>query len=221
VVLGILIFLIAAVLVGPGLILSSRLESDLQAALRARDVSVRATAGPLAIFQGRVARLRVRARDAKFDGTTVDEVALDLRGVRVDPGRAFRGDLVLRDVDGGRAMLVVGETRLREYLESRGVQGATVQLDDGVVRVAGRVTILNALVEVTLRAGFVIRGGTRLDLDVQELRVSGLEVPRDVGNVLASSVNPILTAPEQPVRLRFTGVAVDGGTVRLAGEVAP
>jgi hypothetical protein len=182
---------------------------------------VRATSGPLAIVQGRLARLRVRARDAKVDGTTVDELTLDLRGVSVDPGRAFRGDLVLRDVDGGRAVLVIGETHLREYLESRGVQGAAVQLDDGTVGVTGRVTILNALVEVTLRAGLVIRDGRRLDLDVQELRVSGLDVPRDVGNALASSVNPILTAPQQPVRLRFTSVGVDGGTVRLAGEVAP
>lgn len=210
-----------AALVGPGLWLSSRLESDLQAALQAREVSVRATGGPLAIVQGRLARLRVRARDAKVDGTTVDALTLDLRGVSVDPGRAFRGDLVLRDVDGGRAVLVIGETHLREYLESRGVQGAAVQLDDGTVRVTGRVTILNALVEVTLRAGLVIRDGRRLDLDVQELRVSGLDVPRDVGNALASSVNPILTAPQQPVRLRFTGVGVAAGTARLAGEVAP
>jgi hypothetical protein len=209
------------VLVGPGLVLSSRLESNLQAALQARDASVRVTGGPLGIFQGRLARLRVRARDAKFDGTTVDEVTLDLRGVSVDPRRAFRGDLLLRGVDGGRAVLLVGEARFREYLESRGVQGAAVQLDDGAVRVTGRVTILNALVEVTLRAGLVIRDGVRLDLDVQELRVSGLEVPRDVGNALASSVNPILTAPQQPVRLRFTGVGVDGGTARLTGEVAP
>jgi hypothetical protein len=209
------------VLVGPGLVLSSRLESNLQAALQARDASVRVTGGPLVIFQGRLARLRVRARDAKFDGTTVDEVTLDLRGVSVDPGRAFRGDLLLRGVDGGRAVLLVGEARFREYLESRGVQGAAVRLDDGAVRVTGRVTILNALVEVTLRAGLVIRDGVRLDLDVQELRVSGLEVPRDVGNALASSVNPILTAPQQPVRLRFTGVGVDGGTARLTGEVAP
>lgn len=210
-----------AALVGPGLWLSSRLESDLQAALQAREVSVRATGGPLAIVQGRLARLRVRARDAKVDGTTVDELTLDLRGVSVDPGRAFRGDLMLREVNGGRAVLVIGETHLREYLESRGVQGAAVQLDDGTVRVTGRVTILNALVEVTLRAGLVIRDGRRLDLDVQELRVSGLDVPRDVGNALASSVNPILTAPQQPVHLRFTGVGVDGGTARLAGEVAP
>jgi LmeA-like phospholipid-binding len=221
VVIGILIVAAAAVLAGPGLLLSSRLEGDLQAALRAREVSVRAVAGPLGIIQGRVSRLRVHARDAKFDGTAVDEVTLDLRGVRVDPGRAFRGDLVLRGVESGRAVLLVREERLREYLESRGVQGATVRLDAGIVQVTGRVTVLNALVDVALRAGFVIRDGTRLDLDVQELRVSGLEVPRDVGNALASSVNPILSAPQEPVRLRLTGVAVEGGTARLVGEVAP
>lgn len=219
--MAILVVVVAAALLGPGVLLSSRLERDLQASLRARDVSVRATAGPVAVFQGRLARLRVRAADAKFDGTAVDEVVLDLRGVRVDPGRAFQGQLVLRGVERGTAVLVIGEARLREYLESRGVQGAAVQLDDGVLRVTGRVTVLNALVDIALRAGLALRDGTRLDLDVQELRVSGLEVPRDVGNALASSVNPLLTAPQEPVRLRFTGVGIDAGTARLTGEVAP
>jgi hypothetical protein len=217
----ILVVVVAAAALGPGVLLSSRLERDLQASLRARDVSVRTTAGPVAVFQGRLARLRVRAADATFDGTAVDEVVLDLRGVRVDPGRAFQGDLVLRGVEGGTAVLVIGEARLREYLESRGVQGAAVQLDDGVVRVTGRVTVLGALVDVALRAGLALRDGARLDLDVQELRVSGLEVPRDVANALASSVNPLLTAPQEPVRLRFTGVGIDRGTARLTGEVAP
>jgi hypothetical protein len=219
--IGMLIVVLAAALAGPGLLLSSRLADDLQAALGARVVSVRAAAGPIAIFQGRLSRLRIHAIDAKFDGTTVDAVTLDLRGVRIDPGRAFRGTLVLHGVDGGTAVLMVGEARLREHLESRGVQGAAVQLDDGVVRATGRVTLLGALVEVALRAGFVIRDGTRLDLDVQELRVGGLEVPRDVANVLAASVNPILTAPREPVRVRLTGIGVDRGIARLTGEVVP
>ncbi|HLA24843.1 MAG TPA: DUF2993 domain-containing protein [bacterium] len=211
-----------AVLVGPAVILSSRLQNDVRRDLRARDASVRVTAGPVAIAQGRLARLSLRARGAMLDGASIDEVTLDLRGVTIDPGRAFRGDLVLRRVESGTAVLVVGEESLRRYLaEGRGFRNAGVRMDDGVVTITGQITILNALVDVTLRAGLVVRDGRHLSLDVQQLRVSGLEVPRDVGNALVIAINPILTAPQQPVPLRLTGVTVDGGAARLVGEVAP
>ena len=207
---------------GPAVILSSRLQNDVRRDLRARDASVRVTAGPVAIAQGRLARLSLRARGAMLDGASIDEVTLDLRGVTIDPGRAFRGDLVLRRVESGTAVLVVGEESLRRYLaEGRGFRNAGVRMDDGVVTITGQITILNALVDVTLRAGLVVRDGRHLALDVQQLRVSGLEVPRDVGNALVIAINPILTAPQQPVPLRLTGVTVDGGAARLVGEVAP
>ena len=207
---------------GPAVILSSRLQNDVRRDLRARDASVRVTAGPVAIAQGRLARLSLRARGAMLDGASIDEVTLDLRGVTIDPGRAFRGDLVLRRVESGTAVLVVGEESLRRYLaEGRGFRNAGVRMDDGVVTITGQITILNALVDVTLRAGLVVRDGRHLSLDVQQLRVSGLEVPRDVGNALVIAINPILTAPQQPVPLRLTGVTVDGGAARLVGEVAP
>ena len=207
---------------GPAVILSSRLQNDVRRDLRARDASVRVTAGPVAIAQGRLARLSLRARGAMLDGASIDEVTLDLRGVTIDPGRAFRGDLVLRRVESGTAVLVVGEESLRRYLaEGRGFRNAGVRMDDGVVTITGQITILNALVDVTLRAGLVVRDGRYLSLDVQQLRVSGLEVPRDVGNALVIAINPILTAPQQPVPLRLTGVTVDGGAARLVGEVAP
>ena len=207
---------------GPGGVLSSRLQNDVRRDLRARDASVRVTAGPVAIAQGRLARLSLRARGAMLDGASIDEVTLDLRGVTIDPGRAFRGDLVLRRVESGTAALVVGEESLRRYLaEGRGFRNAGVRMDDGVVTITGQITILNALVDVTLRAGLVVRDGRHLSLDVQQLRVSGLEVPRDVGNALVIAINPILTAPQQPVPLRLTGVTVDRGAARLVGEVAP
>lgn len=218
----ILIVVVVAALAGPGLVLSQRLQNDVRRDLRARDASVRVVAGPLAIAQGRLARLVLSARGATFDGASVDEITLDLRGVTIDPGRAYRGDLVLREVQSGTAALVVGEESLRRYLaEGRGIRNAAVQMADGVVTITGQITILNALVDVTLRAGLVVRDGDKLALDVQQLRVSGLDVPRDVGNALAISINPILTAPQEPVPLRLTGVTIERGAARIAGEVAP
>jgi len=114
----------------------------------------------------------------------------------------------------------VGEDSLRRYLEGRGVRNPAVRMDRGVVTMTGQVTVLSALVDVTLRAALVVSDGMRLAFDVQELRVSGLEVPREVGNALAASINPILTAPQQPVPLQFTGVTIDDGLARIVGEVA-
>lgn len=218
---GLVVVLVAAVLAGPAMVLSARLRDDVRRELRADDASVRVVGWPAGIARGRLAVLRLRARGAKLDGVAVDEVSLDLRGVQIDPGRAVRGDFVLRGVDRGTAALVVGEESLRRYLaEERGIRSAAVRMDDGLVTITGQVTVLNAVVDVTLRAGLVVRDGARLVLDVQQLRVGGLEVPREVGNALAASINPILTAPRKPVALRFTGVTVDGGSARLAGEVA-
>lgn len=219
--MAILILVIGALFVAPSLVLSSLLEGDLRGALRAREASVRVTASPLAAVQGRLSRLHVRARGADFGGTIVDEVVLDLYGLTVDPGRALRGDLVLRGLEGGTAELVVGEENLRRYLESRAVEGATVRMAGGVLEVTGRVAVLSALVDVTLHGGLVLRDGLRVDLEIRDLRVSGVLVPRELGTVLAVSVNPLLTAPQEPVPLRFTGVTVDGGTVHLTAEVRP
>lgn len=212
--------MIIAVLLGPGAVLSARLRDDVRADLAARGATVRVVAGPLAILQGRIARLVLHARGASLGGVSLDEIILDLRGVTIDPGRALQGDLVIRRVEQGTADLVVGEESLRRYLvEGRGFRNAGVQMDDGIVTITGQVTVLNALVDVTLRAGLIVRDGRQLAVDVQQLRVSGLDVPRDLGNALAISINPILTAPQQPVPLRLTGVAVDGGTARVTAEV--
>jgi hypothetical protein len=216
----ILIVVVVAALAGPGVLLSSRLEGDVRRILHAPDASVRVIAGPLGILQGRLARLHLRARGAAFDGASVDEMTLELRGVAIDPVRAFRGELVLRGVEHGSVTMTVGEESLRRYLEGRGVRNPTVQMDRGVVTMAGQVTVLSALVDVALRAGLVVRDGVRLTFDIQELRVGGLDVPRDLGNALAASINPVLTAPQEPVPLRLTGVTIGHGAARIMGEVA-
>lgn len=212
--------MVIAAVAGPSVLLSPRLENDVRRSLRAQDASARVIAGPLGVLQGRLARLDLRARGAMLNGTSVDEIALQLRGVTIDPVRAFRGELVLRSVESGTVTVVVGEESLRRYLVSRDVRNPAVRMDRGMLTVTGQVTVLSALVDVTLRAGLIVRDGTRVAFDIQELRVGGLEVPRDIGNALAASINPILIAPQQPVPLQFTGVTIERGAARITGEVA-
>lgn len=212
----------AAILAGPGLVLSARLGTEVRHDLRADTAAVRVVAGPLAVARGRIPRLRLSARNAALDGASVDEITLDLRGVAIDPARAFRGELALRSVESGTASLLLGEESVRRYLaEHGGVRNAGVRMDGGVVTVTGQVAVLGALVEVTMRAGLAVRDGTQVVLDVRQLRLGGLEVPPEVGNALVTSINPILTAPREPVPLRLVGVTVDEGTARLTGEVVP
>lgn len=212
--------MVIAAVAGPSVLLSPRLENDVRRSLRAQDASARVIAGPLGVLQGRLARLDLRARGAMLNGTSVDEIALQLRGVTIDPVRAFRGELVLRSVESGTVTVVVGEESLRRYLVSRDVRNPAVRMDRGMLTVTGQVTVLSALVDVTLRAGLIVRDGTRVAFDIQELRVGGLEVPRDIGNALAASINPILIAPQQPFPLQFTGVTIERGAARITGEVA-
>ncbi|HEY6103952.1 MAG TPA: LmeA family phospholipid-binding protein, partial [bacterium] len=132
--------MVIAAVAGPSVLLSSRLESDVRRSFRAHDASARVIAGPLGVLQGRLARLDLRARGAMLDGTSVDEIALQLRSVTIDPVRALRGELVLRSVENGAVTVVVGEESLRRYLVSRDLRNPAVRMDRGMLTVTGQVT---------------------------------------------------------------------------------
>lgn len=201
--------------------MSLQLSGGVQRDLNAQDASVRVIAGPIGIITGRISRLQLDARQAVVEDVTVSRIRVTLRDVRLDTRRALAGRLVIRGTRGGTASVVVDEAAVQRYLsEKRDVRNANVHLDNGVAIITGSVNALGSSFEVTLRARLEVARGRDIVLRVENIGVGGVALPPEIGNALATAVNPLVTAPQQPVPIRFTGVSVDNGRAVITGEPA-
>jgi hypothetical protein len=216
-----LLIVVAIIVIAPAVIMSLQLSNGAQRDLQAKDASVRVVAGPIGIVTGRISRLRLDAKDATVEGITVSEIRVTLRDVSLDTRRALSGRLVIRRTGAGTASIVVDEAALQRYLaEKREVRNARVHLDEGIVTITGTVNVLNSSFEVGLRARLEVARGRDIVLRVEHIGIGGVALPPDLGNALATSVNPLVTAPQQPIPIRFTNVIVDNGRAVITGEPA-
>lgn len=216
-----LLIVVAIVIVAPAVVVSWQLSNGVQRDLQTDDASVRVIAGPIGIVTGRINRLRLRAEDARVEGVIVSEIRVTLRDVILDTRRALGGRLVIRRTGAGTASIVVDEAAMQRYLaEQREVRNARVHLDDGIATITGTVNVLNSSLEVGLRARLEVARGRDIVLRVEHIGIGGVALPPDLGNALATAVNPLVTAPQQPIPIRFTSVAVDNGRAVITGEPA-
>lgn len=214
-----LLVVVAIIVIAPAVVMSWQLSNGAQRDLQAQDASVRVVAGPIGILTGRIARLRLHAEGAIVEGVTVSEIRVTLRDVSLDTRRALGGMLVIRRTGGGTASMVVDEAALQRYLaEKREVRNARVHLDDGIATITGTVNVVNSSFEVGLRARLEVARGRDIVLRVEHLGIGGVALPPDLGNALATAVNPLVTAPTRPIPIRFTNVIVDNGRAVITGE---
>lgn len=213
-----LLLAVILVVIAPAAILSWHLSNGLRRDTRAQGAAVRVFAGPVGIFTGRVWRLQFTVRRASFEGATAREMRGTLRNVTLDLTQAAGGHLAVRDIGGGRIVVIVDEADVQRYLaDARDVRGARVRLDDELVTITGTVNVLNSSFPIQVTSKLAIDQGA-LVLRVETLSISGVTIPSDLGNVLMTAVNPLLVAPREPVPVRFTGVRVDDGRAVITGE---
>lgn len=216
-----LLLAVAIVLIAPAALLSWHLSNGLRRDLRTPAATVRVFAGPAGIFTGRIWRLQFQVRGAAFEGATVRELRGTLRDVTLDLPRAVGGQLSVRRISGGAAVVVVDETDVQRFLaDARDIRGARVRLDDGLVTITGTVAVLNSSFPVQLDARLAIDRGA-LVLRVETLNISGVAIPPTLGEVLMTAVNPLLLAPRDPVPVRFSDVRVDNGRAVITGVPVP
>jgi hypothetical protein len=98
------------------------------------------------------------------------------------------------------------------------VSGVVVKFADGLVRVTGTVSVLDARADVTVVGHLVVRDARQIVLDVDTLNVVGLAVPSGVANVLITPLNPLLTVDTLPIPLRLTSVDVKEGSAVVTAE---
>lgn len=202
-------------------VLSSRLEAALRDDLGGGRVNVRVQGAPWRLLAGSFTVLEVEARGAVINQLPVERLFLRLREARVDLGRLFRENtLVLASVGGGEGEVTLTRENLERYLSgSKGMQRAVVGMEGGVITIEGDVRVGDLDLRARLVGRLVIASPRTLDLHVQELTVSGVEIPREVGALLVASFNPLVNLEGLPLPARIASVAVESGQATIMVRV--
>ena len=92
---------------------------------------------------------------------------------------------------------------------------AVVTLAGGVVTIEGDVRVGTVDLRARLEGRLVVSSPTTVDLHVQTLTVSGVEIPEEIGRMLGGNLNPLITLRGIPLPVRIESVAADEGQVRI------
>jgi hypothetical protein len=124
--------------------------------------------------------------------------------------------LAVARVGDGEGMVVLGHEDVARFLvTARGVGRAVVTLASGVVTIEGDVRVGVTDLRARLEGRLVVTSPTTVDIRVQTLTVSGVEIPEEIGRVLVSGLNPLITLQGLPVPIRIESVAVEEGKVHM------
>lgn len=213
---------VIATVVIPGVI-AGRLEGALRSALPGGRISVRVQGPPWRQLAGSFTVLQIEALGAEVNQLRVERLFLRLGDTRVPLGPLFRGGtLSVRSAAGGEGQITLTRENVQQYLSrSKGVQSPTVTMEGGVITIEGDVRVGELDLRARIVGRLVIASPRTVDLHVQELTVSGVEIPREVGALLVASFNPLINLESLPVPARVSSVAVESGQVTLVIRVDP
>ena len=195
--------------------LEHRIEDELQARV-----------GPADRYQATVTGLRTGAGEADHvqaigygirarNGPEIDHMQIDLYDVRYD-----RVGKRLEHADSVRATVWVTSSALGAYLETiDGVGKATVLVqppDSATIRMrpsfAGIPLPAGAAADVSGR----LRGqGPYLRFEISEVGAAGFHAGDAVARHISQLINPLVDLSDLPLGLDFTGVSVEGRTIRV------
>lgn len=206
----------------PGVI-AARLEGALRPTLPGGRISVRVQGPPWRLLAGSFTVLQIEALGAEINQLRVQRLFLRLGDTRVPLGPLFRGGTVsVRSAAGGEGQITLTRENVQQYLSrSKGVQRPSVTMEEGVIIIEGDVRVGELDLRARIVGRLVIASPHTVDLHVQELTVSGVEIPREVGALLVASFNPLINLEGLPVPARVSSVAVEGGQVTMMVRVDP
>lgn len=204
------------------LYVQSRLAAALRTDLRARRVDVTVRASPQDAWAGRFERLDVTVEDFLAGALPVRRFDARLAGAEIDRQRLERrGELFLRRLAEGTMTVTVTEAGLQDYLLASGtLREARVRLAGGEATVQGVIRVLTVDVRAVMRGAFVIRDGRQIAFLVRTISLADVRLPPEVGQSLSAAMNPLVTADDFPLPLRFVSVRADDGELVLRADAA-
>jgi len=75
-------------------------------------------------------------------------------------------------------------------------------------------------VRAVMRGAFVIRDGRQIAFLVRTISLADVRLPPEVGQSLSAAMNPLVTADDFPLPLRFVSVKADDGELVLRADAA-
>ena len=216
--LAILVVLATAILIVAPAALAWRLRTAIAQALPGPEaVKVDVRVSPWYVISGRLDQVNIEARRTVVGQLPVDQLSLRLRDVRLDASRlVFETALAISHVGDGEGVVILRQEDLERFLaDAKGVSRPVVRLGGGLVTIEGDVRLATFELHARLEGGLAVASPTTVNLHVQALTVSGVEIPREIGAALISGFNPLITLEGFPLPVRIESVDVNAGQVRL------
>ncbi len=164
--------------------------------------------------QGYFAQVAMAGKPAKIKKLQLSELTLDARNVRIDVPYLQRenGIRTLSAVTTFRA--VVSENDLTKLLaqgkSTKDMKLRVKYLPDGRMKVTGQLnyTLVNGPVQGIGR--LVLKPSSKVNLDIQSLKLRGHEVPQFIKDQLSGRINPVIDYADVPFKPRFRSLKVVG-----------
>lgn len=215
--LVIVVLVIGAVIVAPAVV-AWRVEAAIaQEFPGTASVDVRVRTAPWRLIRGTLDSVEVEARRAPTGAIIADQLSIRLRDVHIDISSLMReGVLAGTRVGEGEGMVVLGHEDVERFLATaRGVGRPVVTLAGGVVTIEGDVRVGTVDLRARLEGQLVVSSPTTVDIRVQTLTVSGIEIPEEIGRMLVGNLNPLISLHGLPMPIRIESVAVEEGKVHM------
>ncbi len=215
--LVIVVLVIGAVIIAP-IVVAWRVEAAIAENFPGTtDVDVRVRTAPWRLIRGTLDSVEVEARRALLGEIIADQLSVRLRDVQLDLSRLMlERTLAVARVGDGEGMVVLGHEDVARFLATaRGVGRPVVTLAGGVVTIEGDVRVGTVDLRARLEGRLVVSSPTTVDIRVQTLTVSGIEIPEEIGRMLVGNLNPLITLRGIPLPVRIESVAADEGQVRI------
>ncbi|HEX6972026.1 MAG TPA: DUF2993 domain-containing protein [Limnochordia bacterium] len=178
-------------------------------------VSVRLRALPaVGLIAGYVPALSIDIRGAQFGDMRVAAFLFDGHGLFVDAFRLWRGEgFALRHAERFNVTLALREADLNAYLWEKidPDRQFRVQVDKEGIHLAGRVSVLGFGVDVRVAGRLVVRDGTKIAFEPDDVSLGQTRLPAFLQRVLADRWGLLIDLSRAPVPLEIADVRTDKG----------
>lgn len=201
------------------------LENQLFAtSLKPRRVEVRVLAFPAAkLLLGRFDGISLQMRGVTLAGCQASLLAFQVPRGSCDWRKTLEGDLLssLKTAAPIKARLVFSQDDLNRYLSGRElgpVSEPGLKLEDGRVRLTGRLGLLGSRLSLQVSGQFRLVPGGQLSFNPEEIWLEGESLPGDLARKLASQLTLKISPESLPYPFKVEQVDARPGMLVITGE---
>jgi hypothetical protein len=172
------------------------------------------------LYEGGYARISVFSRRVMLTaGLRVDETALRLTGVSLDPEALRAGVLRVLDLRDSAMQVRVMLKSLQDYFNaSNPLEDTRLWADNGYLLGTGTVQFQGRQVHMRMKGFFAVSGTTEIYFYFDTLHANGTPMPTAVIRDLERQINPILHQRQWPVTFKLRSVRLDAQGLTVSSQ---